>query len=146
MRLVFITLAIVLADQLSKQLVLKAFDLPYWLIDRQLGFQVSMNEGVAFSLPVTGIVSIVLSMGLVVLLCWYYVRLKRKSWLHDVVFGLIIGGALGNLIDRFLHGAVVDFIKISIWPTFNVADMAIVVGFFLLILFSFRYNGKDFHF
>lgn len=146
MHFFFITLAIVLADQLSKQLVLKGFDLPYWLIDQQLGFQVSMNEGIAFSLPVTGWGSVLLSSLLILLLLWYYYRLKATSWQHDLVFGLVIGGAMGNLVDRLMQGAVVDFIKIFAWPTFNLADAAIVVGFFLLILFSFRYNGKDFHF
>lgn len=146
MRLVIITTAIVLADQLSKQLVLSGFDLPYWLIDQQLGFQVSMNKGIAFSLPVTGILSVVLPAVLIGFLVWYYSRLTQKFWRHDLVFGLVIGGALGNLLDRLIHGAVVDFIKFFSWPTFNVADAAIVVGFFLLILFSFRYNEEDFHF
>lgn len=146
MRFPLITFVIVLADQLSKQLVLNGFDLPFWLIDQRLGFQVSMNEGIAFSLPITGWASVLLSSLLIVLLFWYYYRLKGKSWQHDLVFGLVIGGAMGNLIDRLTLGAVVDFIKIFAWPTFNLADAAIVVGFFLLILFSFRYNGKDFHF
>lgn len=146
MRFALITFVIVLADQLSKQLVLRGFDLPYWLIDQQLGFQVSMNEGVAFSLPITGVLSVLLPVVLLGFLIWYYSRLAKKSWRHDLVFVLVVGGALGNLIDRFIHGAVIDFIKIFAWPTFNIADTAIVVGFFLLILFSFRYNGKDFHF
>jgi signal peptidase II len=52
--------------------------------------------------------------------------------------GLVIGGGLGNLVDRVRHGKVVDFLDLSFWPTFNVADSAIVVGVVLLLLFSAR--------
>ena len=47
--------------------------------------------------------------------------------------GLLIGGALGNLIDRLAHGAVTDFIKLPAWPAFNVADMAITFGVLALL-------------
>lgn len=144
MRFFFITLGIVLVDQLTKQLVLMYFDLPYWLIDQQIGFQVAMNEGVAFSLPITGYLSILISsivvLGLLVSRSLYF----KKSLLSDICFGLIIGGALGNLIDRFAHGAVVDFLKIYSYPTFNIADIAVTIGILIFILRFDRLRVVDF--
>jgi signal peptidase II len=52
--------------------------------------------------------------------------------------GLVVGGGLGNLLDRVRYGKVVDFLDLSFWPTFNVADSAIVVGVLLLLLMSRR--------
>lgn len=58
---------------------------------------------------------------------------------HTTVFAaLILGGAVGNLIDRILIGSVTDFINFSFWPAFNVADSALVVGVLGLIWMSFR--------
>jgi signal peptidase II len=55
-----------------------------------------------------------------------------------VAFSLILGGAIGNLIDRIAYGYVVDFIDFRIWPVFNVADSAITIGAAALIIDSFR--------
>ncbi len=67
---------------------------------------------------------------------------RRSSTLVRLSLGMVLGGAVGNLIDRLRFGAVVDFIDVGIsesvrWPCFNVADSAITVGVFLLILSSF---------
>ncbi|HTG46531.1 MAG TPA: signal peptidase II, partial [Actinomycetota bacterium] len=66
---------------------------------------------------------------------------RRRSVLTSVALGLILGGALGNLTDRAvrgpgLSGHVVDFIDVHIWPVFNLADSAIVIGAVLLALAS----------
>ena len=60
-------------------------------------------------------------------------RLPRGNLFLRVVFGLLLGGALGNLIDRIRFGYVVDFLDFRIWPVFNIADMAIVVGVCFLV-------------
>jgi len=52
--------------------------------------------------------------------------------LAEISFGLILGGALGNLLDRLIHGAVIDFLDFRIWPVFNLADSAITIGVILL--------------
>jgi signal peptidase II len=72
-----------------------------------------------------------------VLLVWL-LRLPRREWLTGLSLGLIIGGAIGNLIDRIQLGYVVDFIDVYYknwhWPAFNVADSAISCGVVLLLL------------
>ena len=57
--------------------------------------------------------------------------------------GLLLGGALGNALDRFLTGAVVDFFDFRIWPVFNVADMGIVIGVCLLLWYSWMHVSKN---
>jgi signal peptidase II len=75
----------------------------------------------------------VLALGAVVVLALYYARAAARDWVLALALGLQVGGAAGNIIDRFRHGYVVDFIDVSRWPTFNVADSAITVGVGLLI-------------
>ncbi|MEO8001760.1 MAG: signal peptidase II [Arenimonas sp.] len=69
-------------------------------------------------------------------------KIPRQQWRDALPYALIIAGALGNLIDRFRFGYVIDFIewyyKRFSWPVFNIADSCIVAGAVLLILFSFR--------
>ncbi|MBI4836489.1 MAG: signal peptidase II [Candidatus Abawacabacteria bacterium] len=115
------TLAIILGDQISKQLVLH-YQLPY-----------SMNSGIAFSLPLNNTLALITSIVVIMGFGIFFCQQKTKSNLNNIAFGMIIGGAIGNIIDRLLHGAVIDFIKIPYWPTFNVADAAITIGVILLI-------------
>jgi signal peptidase II len=57
---------------------------------------------------------------------------------RSIPLGLIVGGALGNLLDRIRLGAVVDFVDLQVWPVFNAADTAITVGMLLLAVEMFR--------
>lgn len=61
---------------------------------------------------------------------------RHAPWIYQLIYGLIIGGALGNLVDRLLHGYVVDMFKLAFidFPVFNLADAAISVGTALLII------------
>ena len=80
---------------------------------------------------------------------WASRRLERRS--VAVGLGLLLGGALGNLTDRlawgdgFLHGRVVDFVDLRIWPVFNVADSAIVGGALLLLFSALRRPHEPVH-
>jgi signal peptidase II len=62
----------------------------------------------------------------------YFVRHPTRPYLW-IPTGLLVGGALGNLLDRILNGAVTDFIKLPHWPAFNVADMSITFGVLALL-------------
>ena len=68
---------------------------------------------------------------------WYAFRdAAAQSVLVRVAFGAIVGGAVGNIVDRFHYGFVVDFVDLHWWPVFNVADSCITVGVALLVLSS----------
>jgi signal peptidase II len=91
------------------------------------------NTGVAFSLFSGGgtLVLVITLVALAGLTCYFALRPGRRLlWLPT---GLLLGGAIGNLIDRVRQGAVTDFIKLPHWPAFNVADMAITFGVLTLI-------------
>jgi signal peptidase II len=91
------------------------------------------NDGVAFGVFAGGatIVTIVIAAALIALLAYFATHLdKPLVWLPT---GMLLGGALGNIIDRVRDGAVTDFIKLPGWPAFNVADMSITFGVIVLL-------------
>lgn len=89
----------------------------------------------------------ILAFGISGLLAWWLYKTPRTDWKAAVPYSLIIGGALGNVIDRIMHGHVVDFIKWYIgdhvWPAFNIADAAIVGGAVSLVLFGLASGKKN---
>ena len=91
------------------------------------------NEGVAFGIAAGGrtLVIVLISVALLALVL-YFARHAATPliWLPT---GLLIGGAVGNIIDRIRDGAVTDFLKIPAWPAFNIADIAIVFGVIALV-------------
>ena len=91
------------------------------------------NTGVAFGFLSGGgvlvLVFTLLALGVLVA-CFALHPERRLLWLPT---GMLIGGALGNLIDRAAYGAVIDFIKLPLWPAFNVADMSITFGIVALL-------------
>ena len=91
------------------------------------------NDGVAFGIDAGGQTLVVVLIGVALLgLLGYFVRHADRPgmWLPT---GLLLGGALGNIADRIRDGAVTDFIKVPLWPAFNLADVAIVGGVVALL-------------
>jgi signal peptidase II len=125
---------VVILDQVTKQLV--AHGMSPGQVDNLIpGLKLVdvRNTGVAFSLFSGGgtIVLVITLVALAGLVCYFALRPGRRLlWLPT---GLLLGGAIGNLIDRVRVGAVTDFIKLPHWPAFNVADAAITVGVFTLL-------------
>jgi signal peptidase II len=126
--------AVVLVDQLAKHAVRSGIpmgEVHKFFIGVQLVHV--RNTGVAFSLFSGGgtLVLVFTLLALAVLIA-YLARRPDRPWLW-IPTGMLIGGALGNLIDRLAHGAVTDFIKLPFWPAFNVADMSITFGVLVLL-------------
>jgi signal peptidase II len=143
-----IAAAVVLADQLSKQWALNALDDRTIDVVGSLRFNLAFNKGMAFSQgtglgPIIGVVALVVVVGLLVSIG------RSTSPIYPLAVGLIIGGAVGNLLDRlfrdpgWFRGGVVDFIDLQWWPIFNVADIAITVGGALLLLSALRPPAGD---
>jgi signal peptidase II len=92
------------------------------------------NDGVAFGALAGGgtVVALVVAAALAALVAYFAFNAHRPlAWLPT---GLLLGGALGNVIDRVRLGAVTDFLKVPAWPAFNLADAAITVGVVLLLV------------
>jgi len=99
------------------------------------------NTGVAFGQLQDGgaIVAIVITLAIAALLAYFARHARRRlMWLPT---GMLLGGALGNVIDRVREGAVVDFVKLPYWPAFNVADVAITFGVIVLLFVMEKDDG-----
>jgi signal peptidase II len=91
------------------------------------------NRGVAFGMEFPPVIQEVL-IGLVLLLFLWLAYRERKRMLPAVGFGLILGGAFGNILDRFGDNLVTDFFQVGSFPVFNVADSCITIGAAILVL------------
>jgi len=128
------------ADQLIKYIVINNIS-PTDMIEvipGILNFVYVKNTGAAFSLlsGKTFILSIV-SLAVCVFLVWYLLKKKPKSKFFMLSLGMILGGAVGNLIDRVFRGFVVDYIEACFinFPVFNLADIAITLGAVMLMIY-----------
>jgi signal peptidase II len=128
------TLAVAALDQGTKLAVVHSFD-PGESDNVFLGLDLTntRNTGVAFGALQGGglVVAALIALSLTLLLAYFALNATTR-WLWLPV-GLILGGALGNLIDRIRLGAVIDFIDPVAWPAFNLADASIVVGVLALL-------------
>ena len=140
-----IGIIIICIDQLTKNLV-QVFDADVNIINNFLRIKYVQNTGAAFSM-FKGHTTILILVSIVLLVLVYNLMFSYKETkLNNLSFGLIIGGIIGNLIDRIFFQCVRDFIDINIFnfPIFNIADMAIVFGIVLLLISSFM-EGKNEH-
>lgn len=138
-----VAVAVVALDQFTKLWATSVLsDGPITVVDGWFQFRLTFNTGASFSLFSGGGQFIALvAIGVVIMI--FYVLGDASRRLEALALGLVLGGAAGNLTDRIfrgsglLDGAVVDFIDFRSFPTFNVADMAINVGVFLLLVAAF---------
>jgi signal peptidase II len=128
-RALVVVAAVLIVDRLTKHAVVSGIavgDVHKFLPGVQLVHV--RNSGVAFGFLSGGggIVLALVLVALAALVGYFLLRPTRPGlWLTT---GLLVGGALGNLIDRLANGSVTDFIKLPLWPAFNVSDMAITFG------------------
>jgi signal peptidase II len=148
-----ISAVIIVLDQVTKWLMVSWLALyetvavmPY------LNLTMAHNYGAAFSfLAQAGRWQrwffIVLAIAISIILIVWLAKLKPHAKLEAISLSLILGGAIGNVIDRIVYGYVVDFLDVYIgsshWPAFNVADSAICIGAVLLILDSFKSESES---
>lgn len=144
MRLLWPFLTALVLDQIAKQVirmtmyvgqsinVVGDFARLTYVENRGMAFGIQIGNGTLFT-----VLSIIASIGIGIYL--YFQRNEDKG--ITISLSLILGGAIGNLIDRILFGRVVDFMDIGIsntrWPVFNVADSAVVIGMFILIITTY---------
>ncbi len=114
-----------------------------WPVDGFLRFTYARNSGTAFGLfQDQGILLTVVSFAALGGMLFYFRSAPLNSRLVKVAIGMMIGGAIGNLIDRIRFGYVVDFIDVGRWPIFNAADSFITVGITLLAVITFLWPEK----
>ncbi|MFO7896029.1 MAG: signal peptidase II [Candidatus Cloacimonadales bacterium] len=153
----WISISIIVLDQLSKFAVRNWVDFGYRnvikLTENFFWLTKVQNTGAAFSLSfgsvqLNRIIFISISLVAVVFLAYYII--KTSSKVEKIAFSLVLGGAVGNLLDRIFLGSVTDFIWwdfpdliMERWPVFNIADSAIVVAMTILSIYYFFYMKTD---
>ena len=107
------------------------------------------NTGAAFGvLAGHRVLLILITIVALVFIFSYYLRFRESRWMQ-VSLGFLLGGAIGNFIDRLYLGEVIDFLQFGIvsqgifWPTFNVADVSVCIGAGMLIVYLFRTRNQD---
>ncbi len=141
MLVLLLGLAVILLDQLTKQYIRSAFvygeSLP--VLDGFFNLVYVRNDGAAWNmLSGHGLVLILISVVVLILLVIYRRSFLQEQFFHTVLLGLMVGGIVGNLIDRIRMGWVTDFLDFHIgthhWPAFNIADSAICIAASLYII------------
>ncbi|MDR2795071.1 MAG: signal peptidase II [Holosporaceae bacterium] len=136
---------VLLGDQLSKQLVKIYLDGQNSLkIFPFFNFVLVRNSGVSFGVlrNISPIFLILASLAVAI----YLVLWSRRNTLYRLPMALVVGGAIGNILDRIFYGSVIDFLDFHIceyhWPAFNVADSSIVIGALLLFFVSYKCDNE----
>lgn len=149
--LIWLTLVIILLDMVSKYIVsrLLIVNESVMIIKNFFNITYVRNTGAAFSIFsgstfLVMIVSFIIIIGIII----YISKNKPSNKMEKVAYSLILGGAIGNFIDRIIYGYVRDFIEIDIfgwdYPIFNLADVFVVVGVILLVIATWRgRNDRD---
>lgn len=150
MTIIILSIIFLIVDQITKILVVNSL-VPgenIEIIKNIFSIIYTNNTGAAFSILLgKRIFLIVVAVLIIGVLLYYIKRNKIEKKIDIIALSFIIGGSLGNLIDRIIRGYVIDFISIKIgnynFPIFNVADILIVIGVFLLLLSSRRRQSDD---
>jgi signal peptidase II len=136
MRFAVLAALVVVLDQTAKAIIRATLE-PRERIDVFPGFQISRvaNEGIAFGLfpgrqAIVAVLTVIALSAIAIALAGLVARNATVA----AGAGLLVGGSIGNLIDRLALGAVVDFIDFARWPAFNLADCAITIGAALIII------------
>ncbi len=146
--IVLVFVAVLVLDIATKQLILSNFELgeSTRLLGDTIRLTYVLNQGGAFGLSIgSNSLYLLISAAVIVAVTYVLWRRRAQSRLIDLSLAGVLGGALGNLIDRLRFGAVIDFADVNIpdidllgihmqrWPVFNVADAAVTVGMILII-------------
>lgn len=148
-KLVIITILCIIIDQLTKILVVSNLDINtgFNIIPSFFSISYVRNTGAAWGILSNGTILLAgLSMLFLFFAIKYISEIKSISKLNVISYGLLLGGIIGNLIDRLFRRYVIDFLSFNIFgysfPVFNIADSFIVISIILIIVESFMKEGK----
>ena len=133
--MIFIIISsVIFLDQLTKLLAAKFLLLnnPVPLVKNFLNLTLVHNRGAAFGLFQNQLLMFILISILAIVLIIFSLKDKKNSLIFKICLSLILGGAIGNLIDRVRLGFVIDFLDFRVWPVFNLADSVITIAAILL--------------
>lgn len=148
--IIILSIIFIIIDQVSKIIVVNNLtnNKSIEVIKSFFYLTYTNNKGAAFSILTGRRILLILVALIVIGVLIYYVRKNKiEGKVNKIALSLVIGGSIGNLIDRILRGAVVDFLDFKIfgynYPIFNLADTFIVLGVFLLLISMFRKDKNN---
>lgn len=147
MLIILLVVVFSLIDQVSKYLVINYLYKDITIIKNFFSLIYTKNNGAAFSILTGKRLFLIIVTILIIAMIIYYIKKNNiKDKINIIAFSLVLGGSIGNLIDRLIRGYVVDFISVKIFnynfPIFNIADSFICIGVFILVLTSLRKEHK----
>lgn len=139
LRLLAIAIAVFVADQVSKSVV-EGRVYPGERVEflGPLDLTLAYNDGIAFGLAGGAGIWVILLSAVALVALGAFVAAAPPGWPASFSGGLILGGALGNLVERIRYGEVTDFLLLPGWPAFNLSDLAITIGVILLAVIMIR--------
>ena len=139
--IIIVSIIIILVDQISKIIVLNF--LSNSIGNEYFGLELVRNTGMAFGFNNGNTRNVFLTV-FVLFIIFNFIKnqIERIDIKTSVALALAIGGGISNLIDRFIRGGVIDFIIFIKIPNFNIADICVVIGWVLLIIFLIDYSKK----
>ena len=148
--IIILSIIFIIIDQVSKLIVINTLSKTKSVEVIKSFFYLTYTNinGAAFSI-LTGkrVILIIVTLIVIGILIYYIRKTKVKENINKIALSLVIGGSIGNLIDRIVRGAVVDFLDFKIfgynYPIFNLADTFIVLGVFLLLISMFRKDKNN---
>ncbi|MCM8789677.1 MAG: signal peptidase II [Candidatus Omnitrophica bacterium] len=140
-KITFIVLFVLALDRLTKILVSSILSLNQSAAVIKGIFHITLvhNKGAAFGILKNQLLLLITTSLIAIFLIFKDFKKNKRDRTYNISLSLILGGALGNLIDRVVFGYVIDFLDFRVWPVFNVADSAITIGVIMMgysILFS----------
>lgn len=135
--ILFGALGIVIIDQLSKA-YMNSLSTTIKVIPGIFHITYVKNYGIGFGLLQGLVPFIIVASILIIIGLLYYLREIPDSPFINTTFALLLGGSIGNLIDRIAFGYVIDFLDFRIWPVFNIADSAVTIGGILLMFWLYK--------
>jgi signal peptidase II len=139
----------VLLDRVTKVFFTKILALGDTIpvVENVFHFTLVHNTGMAFGLfkdhGIVFIIIPIIAIALLVYNIYYYRENERLSRSYIFAFSLILGGAIGNLIDRIQMGYVIDFLDFRVWPVFNIADSVITIGAIIILIQCIPLSFKE---
>lgn len=140
-KIISISMICLLLDQVFKMIVTNTLTLnnSYTIINNFFNISLVHNDGAAWSiLSGSRILLIIISLLSLFIIYFLFIKNKQLKPIEIIIYGMLIGGILGNLIDRILYGYVIDFLDFKIfnynYPVFNIADCCIVIAAILLVI------------
>lgn len=141
-KIILISILILMVDIITKQLVIHTMieQQSISIIKNFFSITLAKNTGVAFSFLEGKIPLIIIMTTIIILIILKYIKTTNPNKIESICYGLVLGGALGNLIDRIIYGYVIDFLDFNLFgypfAIFNLADTFIVIGIILLIILN----------